>query len=114
MADLCPCCGQALPSDDELRIDDAGIIVRSGRFTLLTVQENAIFASLHAAKGRLRTKEQLLSDGYWQADEEPEIKIIDVWVCKLRKKLRPLGVNIETVWGRGYRLVMAAARKEAA
>jgi two-component system cell cycle response regulator CtrA len=39
--------------------------------------------------------------------DEPEIKIIDVFVCKLRKKLADAsgGVNyIETVWGRGYML----------
>jgi hypothetical protein len=36
---------------------------------------------------------------------EPELKIIDVFVCKLRKKLSMAcgGENyIETVWGRGY------------
>lgn len=31
-------------------------------------------------------------------------KIVDVLICHLRKKLRPLDINIETVWGRGYRL----------
>jgi hypothetical protein len=35
---------------------------------------------------------------------DPEIKIVDVYVCKARKKLKGFGVEIETVWGRGYRL----------
>jgi two-component system cell cycle response regulator CtrA len=42
---------------------------------------------------------------YGGSDEEPEMKIIDVFVCKLRKKLSAAtgGVDyIETVWGRGY------------
>jgi hypothetical protein len=35
--------------------------------------------------------------------DEPEIKIIDVFVCKIRKKLRAVdGHDVETVWGRGY------------
>ena len=29
---------------------------------------------------------------------------LDVQICKLRKKLLPLGVEIETLWGRGYRM----------
>lgn len=35
----------------------------------------------------------------------PELKIVDVFICKLRGKLRPIGIEIETVWGQGYRLV---------
>lgn len=36
--------------------------------------------------------------------EQPEIKIIDIFVCKLRKKLAAHGIGIETVWGWGYRM----------
>jgi two-component system, cell cycle response regulator CtrA len=35
-------------------------------------------------------------------DDDREVKIVDVFVCKLRKKLEPFGWRIETVWGRGY------------
>lgn len=35
-------------------------------------------------------------------DDLPELKIVDVFVCKLRKKLAPYGITIETLWGRGY------------
>ncbi len=35
-------------------------------------------------------------------DEQREPKIIDVFVCKLRKKLGPVGITIETIWGSGY------------
>jgi two-component system cell cycle response regulator CtrA len=37
--------------------------------------------------------------------DEPETKIIDVFICKLRKKLASASVGknyIETIWGRGY------------
>lgn len=36
--------------------------------------------------------------------DEAEPKIVDVLVCKARKKLKPFGIAIETVWGQGYRL----------
>ena len=55
---------------------------------------------------RLPPLEMFLNHLYSSMDE-PEIKIIDVFVCKLRKKLSEAsgGVNyIETVWGRGYML----------
>lgn len=38
-------------------------------------------------------------------DEEPDDKIADVFICKLRKKLRPFGVEIVTRWGQGWSLV---------
>lgn len=36
------------------------------------------------------------------ADGGPEPKIIDVQVCKMRKRLGPIGIQIETRWGQGY------------
>jgi two-component system cell cycle response regulator CtrA len=48
---------------------------------------------------------------------EPELKIIDVFVCKLRKKLTAAtaGENyIETVWGRGYVLHDSAPAEDTA
>ena len=55
-------------------------------------------------KGTTLNKEMFLSHLYGGMDE-PEMKIIDVFICKLRKKLADAsgGKNyIETVWGRGY------------
>ena len=59
---------------------------------------------LSLRKGTTLTKEMFLNHLYGGMDE-PELKIIDVFVCKLRKKLASAtnGDNyIETVWGRGY------------
>ena len=57
------------------------------------------------AKVRRLTKEMFLNHLYGGMDE-PELKIIDVFICKLRKKLSPEATGgenyIETVWGRGY------------
>jgi two-component system, cell cycle response regulator CtrA len=55
-------------------------------------------------KGTTLTKEMFLNHLYSGIDE-PELKIIDVFVCKLRRKLAPATGGkhyIETVWGRGY------------
>ena len=41
----------------------------------------------------------------------PEPKIVDVFVCKLRKKIAPLGLTIETIWGQGYRIPRLEAEK---
>jgi two-component system cell cycle response regulator CtrA len=51
------------------------------------------------------TKEAFLNHLYGGMDE-PEMKIIDVFICKLRKKLQQAGADnlIGTVWGRGYML----------
>lgn len=101
----CPCCRQALLHSAELIVDDSGILVRNGRFAALTRMEFALFNALNAAQPRIRSKEQLLNDLYGLQIEEPEIKIIDVLVCKVRKKLQPLGVEVQTVWASGYRLL---------
>ncbi len=70
----------------------------------LTGKEYGILELLSLRKGTTLTKEMFLNHLYGGMDE-PELKIIDVFVCKLRKKLSQAseGANyIETVWGRGY------------
>jgi len=70
----------------------------------LTGKEYGILELLSLRKGQTLTKEQFLNHLYGGIDE-PELKIIDVFICKLRKKLTVAtqGDNyIETVWGRGY------------
>lgn len=49
-----------------------------------------------------------------RVDVEPEMKIVDVFVCKLRKKLKPFGVEIATIWGQGYSLRDRASHQRAA
>lgn len=70
----------------------------------LTPKEYSILELLALRKGTTLTKEMFLNHLYGGIDE-PELKIIDVFVCKLRRKLaKALGDDncIETVWGRGY------------
>ncbi len=81
----------------------------------LTGKEYGILELLAVRKGTTLTKETFLNHLYNGMDE-PEIKIIDVFICKLRKKLEDSsgGLNyIETVWGRGYVLRDPEAAGEA-
>jgi len=75
----------------------------AGKPIHLTTKEYGILELLALRKGTTLTKEMFLNHLYGGIDE-PELKIIDVFVCKLRKKIAgPKKQNfIETVWGRGY------------
>lgn len=83
---------------------DAKTVEAGGRPVHLTGKEYQMFELLSLRKGTTLTKEMFLNHLYGGMDE-PELKIIDVFICKLRKKLSVAlgGANyIETVWGRGY------------
>jgi two-component system cell cycle response regulator CtrA len=70
----------------------------------LTAKEQSIIELLSLRKGSTITKEAFLNHLYGGMDE-PAMKIIDVFICKLRKKLdRATGGEnyIETIWGRGW------------
>jgi two-component system cell cycle response regulator CtrA len=85
---------------------DARTVEVEGQPLHLTGKEYGILELLSLRKGTTLTKEMFLNHLYGGMDE-PELKIIDVFVCKLRKKLANAtgGENyIETVWGRGYML----------
>jgi len=83
---------------DAKTVDVGGVPVH------LTGKEYQMLELLSLRKGTTMTKEMFLNHLYGGMDE-PELKIIDVFICKLRKKLSEAtqGENyIETVWGRGY------------
>lgn len=83
---------------------DAKTVDVQGNTVHLTCKEYQILELLSLRKGTTLTKEMFLNHLYGGMDE-PELKIIDVFICKLRKKLSEAtgGQNfIETVWGRGY------------
>jgi two-component system, cell cycle response regulator CtrA len=83
---------------------DSKTVEVDGSRVHLTGKEYAILELLSLRKGTTLTKEMFLNHLYGGMDE-PELKIIDVFICKLRKKLAHVcgGINyIETVWGRGY------------
>ena len=89
----------------ELKVNlDAKTADVDGQRVHLTSKEYQMLELLSLRKGTTLTKEMFLNHLYGGMDE-PELKIIDVFICKLRKKLAAATGGkhyIETVWGRGY------------
>jgi two-component system cell cycle response regulator CtrA len=96
---------QSVIETDGLCVDvDRKTVEIDGAQVHLTAKEYQMLELLALRKGRTLTKEMFLSHLYGGM-EEPEMKIIDVFICKLRKKLATASGGkdyIETVWGRGY------------
>ncbi|RYY17952.1 MAG: response regulator transcription factor, partial [Alphaproteobacteria bacterium] len=96
---------EAVVTVDDLTINiDKKFVKVAGTSINLTTKEYQMLELLALRKGTAITKEMFLNQLYGGMDE-PELKIIDVFICKLRKKLANAsqGKNyIETIWGRGY------------
>jgi two-component system cell cycle response regulator CtrA len=83
---------------------DAKTVEVNGQQVYLTHKEYQMLELLSLRKGKTLMKETFLNHLYGGMNE-PEQKIIDVFICKLRKKLAIASGGkdyIETVWGRGY------------
>lgn len=96
---------QSIISTGKIKVNlDAKTVEADNGPVHLTGKEYLMLELLSLRKGATLTKEMFLNHIYGGMDE-PELKIIDVFICKLRKKLAAAtgGDNyIETVWGRGY------------
>jgi two-component system cell cycle response regulator CtrA len=96
---------QSVIGTGELKVNlDTKTVEVNGQRVHLTSKEYQMLELLSLRKGTTLTKEMFLNHLYGGMDE-PELKIIDVFICKLRKKLQAATRGqhyIETVWGRGY------------
>jgi len=85
---------------------DRNLVTINDDFVTLTQKEYQIVHLLGMRKGAVLSKDAFISHIYGGIDE-PETKIIDVFICKLRRKLRKAGLQdakIDTIWGQGYML----------
>lgn len=85
---------------------DSRIVLVNDIPVALTSKEYSLLELLALRKGTVLTKEMFLNHIYGGINE-PNVKIVDVFICKVRKKLMDAsgGINyIETIWGRGYTL----------
>jgi two-component system cell cycle response regulator CtrA len=107
---------QSVIESDDLVVNlDTKTIVVNGTPVHLTGREYQMLEFLSLRKGMTMSKEMFLNHLYGGMDE-PEQKIIDVFMCKLRKKLANASNGkdyIETVWGRGYVLRQPTDQEEA-
>lgn len=98
----CPLCGGPFENDGLVVLEDRGLIIAGDRMTTLTGRELELFMRLFSCRPRTLSNTELIEWMYQLDHAEPQIKIIDVFVCKIRKKVKPLGVTIHTHWGKGY------------
>lgn len=109
----CPHCGMSLidppaaESPERVAIVDGEAVFR-GRSVRLTPNQIKIMTLL--ASGRRVDRTQIYQELYWDLGEagEPDPKGIDVIMCKLRKKLAPIGLSITVRHSLGWRLTEAA------
>jgi len=95
---------QSTLSRGPLTLDlDRHEVTANGNIVSLTSKEFELLQLLMLRKNMVLTKETILEQLYGGMDE-PEAKIVDVFVCKVRKKLARAGLDnvVGTVWGRGY------------
>lgn len=113
---ICPTCGHPV-LHREIVIDRAlGVISRHGVEARLTRNELAFFEEFLKGYPSAVHKDRVYDAIYASriADKDfPEPKIVDVIVCKLRRKLAPLGMGFRTAWGFGYALTIDEAGQEA-
>ena len=96
---------QSVIATGELRVNlDTKTVKANGQPVDLTSYEYQMLELLSLRKGTTLTKEMFLNHLYGGMDE-PKLKIIDVFICKLRRKLSNASGGkdyIQTAWGRGY------------
>ncbi|MEO6536693.1 MAG: response regulator transcription factor [Candidatus Paceibacterota bacterium] len=80
----------------------------NGTYVHFTGKELIVLSILASNRGRTLSKEMILTGMYTALEDEAEIKIVDVFICKIRRKLSEVhpdaGEVVETVWGRGYQM----------
>jgi DNA-binding winged helix-turn-helix (wHTH) protein len=100
----CPTCGHALEPTDLVFDEGRNSITRQGETVRLTGDEFRFARILFTRAPAVVEKDSIYQAmfAHRHFDEQPEPKIIDVYVCKIRRKIAPLALLIETSWGRGY------------
>jgi two-component system cell cycle response regulator CtrA len=99
--------------DLEINLDEHSTYINKKNVNL-TLKEQSVLEILALKKGMVVTKE-IFFDHLYNGMDEPDFKIIDVFICKLRKKLMESsgGKNyIETAWGRGYLMRSSSVEAE--
>jgi DNA-binding winged helix-turn-helix (wHTH) protein len=107
---ICPCCLQFV-DDVNILVDSIGCQITNGDKTVkLSRQQFTLAKYLIDCFPRMAEKGTIYSDVFLdEHGEGPDMKIIDVMICKIRPALADVGLVVETIWGKGYKIVMADA-----
>lgn len=106
----CPLCGGPVKDAGlDYRLDQ-GVIIKGERVVVLTRREAQIVQCLREHQHRPVRRDALMEAIYGlEGGDDPDWKIVDVYMAKIRKKIAPLGLRIVTLWGRGYMLALETA-----
>lgn len=104
--DRCEGCGQLMPPSSRAFVDGQNVTI-DGVVVKLTPKEALVMEVLLLVAPRTASKGFIMDYVYDQSLEEPDIKIVDVFVCKIRPKIADTALRIDTNWGKGYRAVFS-------
>jgi DNA-binding response OmpR family regulator len=99
----CPLCGSPIQTPELILGPDYGAVIRDKQVVMLTPKEYALFDCLHRARTSVVSKDRLMESMYGDGDE-PDWKILDQFLHRMRKKLVKLGISINVVRNEGYYL----------
>jgi len=107
---VCPCCGGAVDPLAVLIDSENGWISFAGQSARLSRTHFDVVLVLLKSYPNVTTRENLYDSVYGMRPDcdWPEIKTLDVLIHKVRQLIAPVGLKIETVWGRGWRLLPSA------
>lgn len=105
----CPCCGARVPKD-LLNFDaETGVLICNGLKARFTKQETVIFSKLFNLVGRAVSKDRIMTDLYALSNGDyPFDSIVNVYIFRIRKKTKGMGINISCQYSLGYTLSIAA------
>jgi len=108
---MCPICGGPLKEVPAIYLEDRGMIVANGGFALLTGNEGIVMSKLIASFPGVASRGAIHNALYsMDLDGGADPRIIDVFVCKIRKKIKNIGIRIDNSHGRGYALSTAITK----
>lgn len=105
---LCPVCGGPLPDSDLRLVPGENIAVRGGQAIRLTRREFQILDRLNQSPFRTVPKGEIMDALYGLEGAEPDWSIIAVLICRMRRRIAVIGLEIENVWNEGYVLKHSA------
>lgn len=109
----CPSCGHEIEENADVIIDEeACLVTGNGKYTKLTPREMEIIILLKNAYPRVLSNSYICDSLYPHESDRAEEKIVDVFVCKIRAKLKGIGLSIITSWGQGYKLAYGSEAED--
>ena len=104
---ICPTCGHLLNGDKGIIVDEeTRSVIIDGEVITLTRRMSLVLGGIVKCSPRVASKAYLMDYVYGlETDNEPDTKIVDIYVCKIRQQIKHTRFKIETVWGYGYKLV---------